>query len=107
LEGVAVKTEDMAVKDDDLAVKTIEVAVKNDGLAVKMLEVAREHEDLHEQIFQLIKTFPGITIDEIAHTTKTPKRTIERKIQELKEIGRLQRIGSPRAGSWMAIDKES
>ena len=47
---------------------------------------------------------PSITQKEIKQNTAFARSTIQRIIEELKEMGRLQRTGSRKKGSWIVKD---
>lgn len=47
---------------------------------------------------------PKITMAEIAEKLNVAKRTIEREVKQLRETGRVERIGSKRFGHWKIND---
>ena len=53
-----------------------------------------------KQILSLLEHSPMMTQSQLAEQIKLSKRTIERRIKKLKQLGRLQRIGSDKTGHW-------
>jgi predicted HTH transcriptional regulator len=56
--------------------------------------------DINDSILHLLKNNNQISINEIAALLNISKRKCERVIAELKRIGKVKRIGSPRKGYW-------
>ena len=52
------------------------------------------------RILELLIDDPKITMAEIAEKLNVAKRIIEREVKQLREIGRVERIGSKRFGHW-------
>jgi predicted HTH transcriptional regulator len=53
-----------------------------------------------EQIIERIRQNKHITLDEIASELKVTRRTVEKKMRELKAAGIVKRTGSNKTGSW-------
>jgi predicted HTH transcriptional regulator len=60
-----------------------------------------------EKILTYIADKPGSTYEELAEALSVSRRTIQRNIVKLQEIGRLQRVGSDKSGYWEIISDES
>ena len=56
---------------------------------------------IDEQILQLLQVNPAILQKELATMLHLSDRTIERHIRQLKEQGKLTRIGGRQKGSWL------
>lgn len=55
------------------------------------------------QIIELILQNPSITLDEIAIHLSVTRRSIEKKIKELRDAGIIKRTGSNKAGHWTIV----
>ena len=55
----------------------------------------------HMNILDIMKNNPQITLDDISEKIGIKKRTLERKVKELKENGIVKRIGSKKDGKWI------
>lgn len=64
-----------------------------------------EYDDLTIQIINIIKSDKFVTLSKIARETDTNKRTIQRKINLLKEKEKIKRVGNPKSGFWELIDR--
>lgn len=58
------------------------------------------------QIIGLILQNPNITLDEIAAHLSVTRRSIEKKIKELRDTGIIKRTGSNKSGHWTIIEQE-
>jgi site-specific DNA-methyltransferase (adenine-specific) len=58
-----------------------------------------------DRILELLRREPGLSAKELATLLNRTTRTIERRIKELREQGRLRRIGSDKAGHWEVVEK--
>lgn len=56
------------------------------------------------QIIGLIQRNPAITLDEIAVVLSLTRRSIEKKIKELRDAGYIKREGSNKSGRWIVLD---
>ena len=56
------------------------------------------------QIIELIYQNPSITLDEIATHLSVTRRSIEKKIKELRDVGIIKRTGSNKSGTWTVIE---
>jgi len=57
-----------------------------------------------DEILALLKREPALPARELATLLNKTTRTIERHIKELREQGRLRRVGSDKAGHWEVIE---
>lgn len=64
---------------------------------VKLSEIDRE-------VLECIKENGEFNAEEIAEAIKRGKRTVERAIKSLKELGMIERNGSDKTGSWKVIE---
>lgn len=55
------------------------------------------------QIVELIRDNPHITLDEIASALSVTRRSIEKKIKELRDAGYIKREGSNKTGRWVIL----
>ena len=56
-----------------------------------------------KQIYELIKKQSDITIDELVENSHKARRTVARAINELKEKGYIERVGSDKKGFWKVL----
>lgn len=56
------------------------------------------------QIIEQIRRNPNVTLDEIAATLSVTRRSIEKKIKELRDAGYLKREGSNKSGRWVIFE---
>ena len=56
------------------------------------------------QIIEQISCNPTITLDEIAASLSLTRRSIEKKIKELRDAGYIKREGSNKSGKWIITD---
>ena len=59
---------------------------------------------LEEEILRLLKENPEISQVHLADITSLSRSSIQRCLASLKETGRIKRVGSNRAGSWIVIE---
>ena len=57
--------------------------------------------DTHLKILDIMKNNPKTTLDNIAEMTGLKRRTIERKVKNLRDSGAVERIGSNKDGEWI------
>lgn len=57
------------------------------------------------QIIEQIQRNPAVTLDEIAVALSVTRRSIEKKIKELRDAGYLRREGSNKSGRWIVSDE--
>jgi len=60
---------------------------------------------VNEQIVAFLKREPRLSAKELASLLNKTTRTVERHIKELREQGRLRRVGSDKSGHWEIIGK--
>jgi len=60
----------------------------------------REVDTVNDTVFNLIKQNNLITSTEISQQLKVSLSTAKRRIKELKESGKIERIGSDKTGRW-------
>jgi len=58
-----------------------------------------------DQILALLAKDPQLSAREIASLLNKTTRTIERHLKTLREQGRIQRVGSDKAGHWEIIER--
>jgi Fic family protein len=58
-----------------------------------------------DQILALLAQEPRLSAKEVASLLDKTTRTIERHLKALREQGRIQRVGSDKAGHWEIIDR--
>lgn len=59
------------------------------------------------QIIELIRRNPAITLDGIAVALSLTRRSIEKKIKELRDGGYIKREGSNKSGRWIVLDSSA
>lgn len=80
--------------------------LKNRDMHVRFIDtVNAESDTVNDSVFNLIKQNAMITSTEISRHLKISLSTAKRRIKELKETGRIQRIGSDKAGHWRIVEK--
>ena len=57
-----------------------------------------------EEIINLIRKKPNITIQEIEEVTGLSKRAVEWRLKKLREQGKLKRIGPDKGGYWKIVE---
>lgn len=57
--------------------------------------------DTHLRILDIMKNNPKTTLDNIAEIMELKRRTIERKVKDLRDCGAVERIGSNKDGEWI------
>ena len=57
--------------------------------------------DNQKKLIDMLRSNPTITQKEIMEQTSLSRSTVQRTIKELSEMGRLERIGSKKTGSWV------
>lgn len=60
---------------------------------------------VNDRILELLARQPRLTAGELAVSLKKTTRTIERRLKELCEQGRLKRVGSDKTGHWEIMEK--
>lgn len=60
-----------------------------------------------ERIMKLIAEDKHITLDQLAPILEVSRKTIQRDIRTLKELGKIERIGSLKSGHWKIIKTEA
>lgn len=87
--------------------------LKNRDMHVRFIDTVNAESDtvnvesdtVNDSVFNLIKQNAMITSTEISRHLKISLSTAKRRIKELKETGRIQRIGSDKAGRWRIVEK--
>lgn len=59
---------------------------------------------VNNTVFSLIKQDNKITANEISHRLQMSLSTVRRKIKELRNNGKIRRIGSDKTGYWKIIE---
>ena len=57
------------------------------------------------QILEFLAREPHLSAKELATLLNKTTRTVERYIRELREQGRLKRVGSDKSGHWEVVEK--
>lgn len=65
------------------------------------INVGIKFNDIHLKILDIMKNNPKITLDSIAEMVGLKRRTIERRVKELKDGGIVERLGSNKDGEWI------
>lgn len=84
-------------------------SLKNRDMHVQFIDTVNVESDtvndtVNDTVFNLIKQKPMITSTEISLQLKISLSTTKRRIKELKEVGRIERIGSDKTGHWKIIE---
>lgn len=81
-------------------------SLKNRDMHVQFFDTVNVDSDtVNDTVLNLIKQNPMITSTEISRQLKISLSTAKRRIKELKETGRIERIGSDKAGHWRIVRK--
>jgi len=76
-------------------------SLKNREMHVQYIDTVKTVNDtVNDTVYNLIKQNNMITSTEISQQLKISLSTAKRKIKELKESGKIERIGSDKTGSW-------
>ena len=76
-------------------------SLKNREMHVKYIDTVKTINDtVNDTVFNLIEQNNMITSTEISQQLKISLSTTKRKIKELKESGKIERIGSDKTGRW-------
>ena len=67
--------------------------------------VKTKNDTVNDTVFNLIKLNNNITASGISEQLKISMSTAKRRLQELKENGYIERIGSDKSGRWKIIEK--
>ncbi|NLL68309.1 MAG: winged helix-turn-helix transcriptional regulator [Clostridiaceae bacterium] len=84
--------------DDDTDVTNDVTNVTND-----VTNHSFNNDDLEIWILNMIKSNKHLSLSEISKIVNVTKRTVQRKVNKLKEDGIIKREGSSRSGSWVII----
>lgn len=66
--------------------------------------VNKQIDTVNDTVFSLIKQDNKITAKEISERLKMSLSTVRRKIKDLKDNGKIERIGSDKTGNWKIIE---
>lgn len=69
-------------------------------------EVRENYGETAANILCLMLEKPENTLDSIANTLGVTRRTVEKQVKKLKEVGIVSRVGSNKSGSWQVDIKE-
>jgi predicted HTH transcriptional regulator len=67
--------------------------------------VKQQADTVNDTVFSLIEHNNRITATEISQRLKMSLSTVRRKIKELKNEGKIERIGSDKTGYWRLAEK--
>lgn len=84
-------------------------SLKNRDMHVQFIDTVNVESDtvndtVNDTVLNLIMQNPMITSTEISLQLKISLSTTKRRIKELKEVGRIERIGSDKTGHWKIIE---
>ena len=74
--------------------------MKNQGFEICFYRKKQENLEFDKFILDIIKNNPNITISKIADVTGKSTKTIQSKLNNLKEQGKITRVGSNKNGYW-------
>ena len=74
--------------------------MKNQGFEICFYRKKQENSEFDKFILDIIKNNPNITISKIADVTVKSTKTIQSKLNNLKEQGKITRVGSNKNGYW-------
>ena len=80
------------------------VVMPNLNYGIKENGLQKPKDEIREKILTLIKLNPTITIGAIASKLDISKRTVDRKIKELKEENLINRVATGKKGLWKVKD---
>jgi DNA-binding transcriptional ArsR family regulator len=66
--------------------------------------VKPQNDTVYDTVFSLIEQDNKITANEVSDRLKLSLSTVRRKIKELRDNGKLERIGSDKTGHWKLIE---
>ena len=95
-QNVTVNAPDVTVNVPDV---TVNVTVNSPDVTVNIPERVL-------QIIELMKENNQITIIELSNKLKVTVRTINRDITQLKEMKKIDRVGSDKTGHWLILNQE-
>jgi len=79
-------------------------SLKNREMHVQYIDTVKDVNDtVNDTVYNLIKQNNMITSTEISQQLKISLSTAKRKIKELRESGKIERIGSDKTGCWKII----
>jgi len=91
--------ENHSLKNREMHVQYIDtVKTQNDTVRI-------ENDTENDTVFYLIKQNNKITATQIGERLKISLSTVKRKIKELKDSGKIERLGSDKTGQWKIIEK--
>jgi fido (protein-threonine AMPylation protein) len=79
-------------------------SLKNRDMHIFADTVKKQIDILNDTVFSLFKQDNKITAKEISERLKMSLSTVRRKIKDLKENGKIERIGSDKTGHWKTIE---
>lgn len=89
-------------KEENLSDKETDINSKEKS---KEKEIAGKEKG-KEKILELLKSMPGITSIELQEQTGLSRSGVEKIIRQLKDAGKIRRIGPDKGGHWEVIDRE-
>ena len=88
---------------------TLQNDASNEGVRDKFginEEIRENYGETAANILCLMLEKPENTLDSIANTLGVTRRTVEKRVKKLKEVGIVSRVGSNKSGSWKVDIKE-
>ena len=82
---------------------TVNPVNEQGGGTINGQSIFKADESLSLQIKANLKADPFITRQELAQILGIPLRTLSRRLKELRDVGEIRRVGSPKKGYWEVI----
>lgn len=79
-------------------------SLKNPEMHILTDTVKPQIDTVNDTVFSLIQQDNKITANEISERLKMSLSTVRRKIKELRDNGKIERIGSDKTGHWKIIE---
>jgi len=85
-----------------LQTTTHKLLFRNEGILADT--VKPQIDNVNDTVFSFIKQDNKITAKEMSERLKMSLSTVRRKIKELRDNGKIERIGSDKTGHWKIIE---
>ena len=80
---------------------------KGDAVAESAVSIERRRGTPNDELLSILRDQPHASYDDLAEYLGVSVATIKRRIQKLKQYGRVRRVGSRKTGHWEVIDHSS
>ena len=67
-------------------------------------KVTEKQDEVEQKILDILKKIPDVTYVELSEKLNVSRKTVSKKIKQLKEKGAIVRIGSDKKGYWEITD---